>query len=272
MLAAFVQRVMKERGLTLRDVALNSGTKMSHSTVANIAKNQQKNIGTETLKGLARGLGVSESEIFDLVKAERKENEYREIVKDFIRLLSSTQDYDIDAVLPMLAMIKRDLEERLRYRQKTGFTGRIENPNTLYFNLLRYEQIKPDGQVLSPEEIVERHKKMNIGQFPRSLEEIRKLVSTKKGRTFLAALPRFFRTQLLMGFSGYFSNNTRKVLEDECNVRLSNPENITILGIKDSRPDGYAEFIPQLTLTFEDDLKIGNELDSPLSKMPPKEL
>lgn len=58
-LAEFVKRTMAEKGLSYRRVAENSNGAISHSTVADIANAQRFDIKRDTLKGLAKGLGVS---------------------------------------------------------------------------------------------------------------------------------------------------------------------------------------------------------------------
>lgn len=67
-LADYVRRVIREKGLTYRQVAdkaKRGGHKLSHSTVGEIIKNPQTSFRLETLQALAYGLGVAEDEIIN---------------------------------------------------------------------------------------------------------------------------------------------------------------------------------------------------------------
>lgn len=63
-LAQFVTRVIREKRLSLRDVSARSGGGISYSTVGEIANGQRVIVKSDTLRALARGLGVSEDAIF----------------------------------------------------------------------------------------------------------------------------------------------------------------------------------------------------------------
>ncbi|HEX5736025.1 MAG TPA: helix-turn-helix domain-containing protein [Blastocatellia bacterium] len=65
-LSKYVRRVMKQKGLTQRDVELRSEGKITDGYVADILSGAAKNPSIEKLKALARGLGVDLHELFDV--------------------------------------------------------------------------------------------------------------------------------------------------------------------------------------------------------------
>ena len=64
----FVRRVIDDKNLTYRDVADRSNKLISHSTVYDIISGRNLNPSPKVLRGLAKGLGVTEEEIFSLVR------------------------------------------------------------------------------------------------------------------------------------------------------------------------------------------------------------
>jgi transcriptional regulator with XRE-family HTH domain len=69
-LADYVRRVIRDKDLSYRKVAAQSGGKISHATVSDIINGNQRDLKTETLIGLARGLGVSEEELFAVARGK----------------------------------------------------------------------------------------------------------------------------------------------------------------------------------------------------------
>jgi transcriptional regulator with XRE-family HTH domain len=67
-LAEFVGRVMRENGLSTYDVARRSNGGISQSTVNKILNRDVRSHSIETLSGLAKGLGVSDDQIFRVVR------------------------------------------------------------------------------------------------------------------------------------------------------------------------------------------------------------
>jgi len=65
-LSRYVRRVMKQKGLTQRDVELRSGGDITDGYVADILRGTAKNPSVEKIKALARGLGVELHEVFDV--------------------------------------------------------------------------------------------------------------------------------------------------------------------------------------------------------------
>jgi transcriptional regulator with XRE-family HTH domain len=72
-LSDFVRQVMQAKSLTTRDVEKASGKAITHSYVNKIKNGDAKNLSTAILQGLAKGLGVSEEEIFSIVRGKERE-------------------------------------------------------------------------------------------------------------------------------------------------------------------------------------------------------
>lgn len=62
-LSRYVERVMKEKHLSRRDVKLRSGGEITDSYVSGIISGSATNLSVEKLKALARGLRVREMEL-----------------------------------------------------------------------------------------------------------------------------------------------------------------------------------------------------------------
>lgn len=69
-LADFVRRVRSEKGFSLSDVRRNSGLQIANSYVSRIENGEVTNVTPEKLKALAKGLQVSEDEIFAIVRGK----------------------------------------------------------------------------------------------------------------------------------------------------------------------------------------------------------
>lgn len=72
-LAEFVREVMREKGLTYREVSRRSGyvgpgsEGLSHTTVFDIVNERTNNIKRDTLRALAKGLGEPEERLVSIV-------------------------------------------------------------------------------------------------------------------------------------------------------------------------------------------------------------
>jgi transcriptional regulator with XRE-family HTH domain len=109
-LSRYVERVMKEKHLSRRDVKLRSGGEITDSYVSGIISGSAKNLSVAKLKALARGLRVREMELIrvafglsedqppqiadrshnlvllDITKKTVISNDVAEIVEEVIRL------------------------------------------------------------------------------------------------------------------------------------------------------------------------------------------
>lgn len=61
---------MNEKELNYRQVAERSGGLISHTTVFDVVNLRSKDVKAKTLRGLAKGLGVSEDEIFSVTRGK----------------------------------------------------------------------------------------------------------------------------------------------------------------------------------------------------------
>jgi transcriptional regulator with XRE-family HTH domain len=80
-LAQYVKRVMKEKRLSLNDVELMSGRRITDAYVGSIITGRAKNLTVEKLQALARGLGVDEEDVFCVARGMSvpRERERREV-------------------------------------------------------------------------------------------------------------------------------------------------------------------------------------------------
>lgn len=69
-LSEFVRVVMNEKGLNYRQVAERSGGLVSHTTVFDVVNLRSKDVKGRTLRGLAKGLGVTEEELFAVAQGK----------------------------------------------------------------------------------------------------------------------------------------------------------------------------------------------------------
>lgn len=83
-MAEFVRRSRNEKRLSLNDVQRQSGNKIANSYVSRIENGIVTNVTPEKLKALARGLQVSEEEIFAIVRGKTTSGE---LAFDELRLL-----------------------------------------------------------------------------------------------------------------------------------------------------------------------------------------
>jgi transcriptional regulator with XRE-family HTH domain len=60
----YVRRLISEKNLNYRRVAWNSRGMISHSTVYDIISGRNTNLSLSSLRGLAKGLGITEEEMF----------------------------------------------------------------------------------------------------------------------------------------------------------------------------------------------------------------
>lgn len=70
-LGRFVDRVMKEKGLSQKQVEEMSGGAIKASYVGSIVRGEAKNPSVEKMKALARGIGVDEESLFRIARGQR---------------------------------------------------------------------------------------------------------------------------------------------------------------------------------------------------------
>jgi len=118
-LAQYVCRVVKERGLKHHEVREMSGGKITDGYVRGIMTGKAKNPSVDKLRALARGLGVSEDEIFKVARGVPVEGEakgYQPNYQVIVNLISaSLKNPTLAEVLSEVARLSiNSQEEALR--------------------------------------------------------------------------------------------------------------------------------------------------------------
>lgn len=67
-LDTYVKRIMNEKGMTPEDVSRVAGNEITDGYVRSIAKKRAMNLSVEKAQALARGLDVSENELFKVAR------------------------------------------------------------------------------------------------------------------------------------------------------------------------------------------------------------
>lgn len=67
----FVRQVIADKDLSYRKVANSSGGLITHSTVSDVINERISDLTTQTIAGLAKGLGVTETEIYWIVRKQK---------------------------------------------------------------------------------------------------------------------------------------------------------------------------------------------------------
>ena len=106
-LSDLTRRVSNEKGLSYRQIAARSGGTISHVTVSDIINRVRTNFETETLVGLATGLGVPPEQVFaaysgrPLTPAEVFDSEIHVAFKGYEEL-SDEDKASLSAIIQML--------------------------------------------------------------------------------------------------------------------------------------------------------------------------
>lgn len=69
-LADYVRRVREEKELSLNQVRVRSGYQIANSYISRIENGEVTNVGLDKLRSLAKGLNVSEEEIFAVARGK----------------------------------------------------------------------------------------------------------------------------------------------------------------------------------------------------------
>jgi transcriptional regulator with XRE-family HTH domain len=69
-LADYVRRVREEKGLSLNQVRIRSGYQIANSYISRIENGEVTNVGLDKLRSLAKGLNVSEEEVFAVARGK----------------------------------------------------------------------------------------------------------------------------------------------------------------------------------------------------------
>ena len=134
-LGRYVRKVMKQKGLTLRDIEARSDHKITDGYVADILRGAANNPSAEKIKALGRGLGVDPHSIFEIICGLQEQsavNISREEISEVGPFLELMQEV---AEQPELLKIVEEVvlllpEERsIVLRTLEAFKLRRQNPN-----------------------------------------------------------------------------------------------------------------------------------------------
>lgn len=117
LLSQYVYHLTIEKGLTPTDIERRTAGQTSYSLIAGIAAGDFNNVRWQTLRALARGLGVAAERLFAVAIGAASE-EYRE--SDFLTLHNTYLDLTADrrsAIDSLLRLLHREIE-RLRAQQE----------------------------------------------------------------------------------------------------------------------------------------------------------
>lgn len=114
-LCDYVRRIMSKKGLTFQDVARMSRGAISSSTVSDIINARNANPTVSTLKGLSKGLGVSEHEVFAIARGAESEDLSDD--KEMSTLLRKYRDLskdDREELRTLIELIDREIDRRTK--------------------------------------------------------------------------------------------------------------------------------------------------------------
>lgn len=115
-LSVYVRRIMAEKNLTFSDIEIRSRKLITGGYVGDIVAEKTTNPTVDKLKALARGLGVSADEIFDVARGvdRSKRGHYGDpfldnLVQKFCELNAANKA----DLMTSLRMLDREINERL---------------------------------------------------------------------------------------------------------------------------------------------------------------
>ena len=133
-LSRYVERVMKEKHLSRRDVKLRSGGEITDSYVSGIISGSARNLSIDKLKALARGLRVREIELIRVAFGLTDERGPRRIADQShnLLLLDITKKTIISSdvaeiVQEVLRLSPAERAVVLQYVKRVGRTDRKEH-------------------------------------------------------------------------------------------------------------------------------------------------
>lgn len=116
-LGRFIDRVMKEKGLSRKRVEVMSGGAIKASYVGSIVRGEAKNPSVDKMKALARGIGVDEEVLFRIARGERPREKTERSNPDiwYTRKILKMTDWILtrpDLLDSLLSMMKFDDEDQ----------------------------------------------------------------------------------------------------------------------------------------------------------------
>lgn len=125
----FVRETIRDKGLSYRKVAANSGGLITHSTVSDVINERVSNLSSKTIEGLAKGLGVPEEKIFAFVRGENLSTSdvERIEIEAMYRKRKSLSPARKEAFKRILDMVDRELDRLYEEEQKEKKNKKISN-------------------------------------------------------------------------------------------------------------------------------------------------
>lgn len=120
----YVARVMKQKGLTARDVERNSGNRIDNSHVSKFLRGIETNPSANAMKALAAGLGVNPHEVFTAVTGCLSDEGHRSS-PDVMEILSMIEKLAMDSQLmeALREFIRLTPDERRSHLQLLRFSS-----------------------------------------------------------------------------------------------------------------------------------------------------
>jgi transcriptional regulator with XRE-family HTH domain len=148
-LSELVRRVRQDKGYSLNEVSRRSGLEIANSHISRIENGESTNVSVEKLQALAKGLGISEVEVFaaargGLTETEMVKEEHARLIEMYSDIPAQCQKdvMDLLAVLQNNHSISRRRERLIEHRETA--TRRREAALSPH----------PPGEELLPGEIV----------------------------------------------------------------------------------------------------------------------
>jgi transcriptional regulator with XRE-family HTH domain len=163
-LSQYVYHLTVEKGLTPTDIERRTAGQTSYSLIAGIAAGDFNNVRWQTLRALARGLGVAAERLFAVAIGAASE-EYRE--SDFLTLyykyLELTADHR-SAIDSLLRLLRREIERLRAQQERDGQSPSTTEPGTqngkpkfdTSENLTQYVTRLMEEKHLSMQDVAER--------------------------------------------------------------------------------------------------------------------
>jgi transcriptional regulator with XRE-family HTH domain len=113
-LGAYVKKVMHDKRLSLRQVALASDGGITQGYVGGIMNGHYRNLTVDKVKALAKGLGIDDDELFTILRGKPKEAAARPELAYYIRVLDLTKVILSDPQLFELLRLYMELPPTVR--------------------------------------------------------------------------------------------------------------------------------------------------------------
>jgi transcriptional regulator with XRE-family HTH domain len=119
-LIQYVQRIMRQKNLTLRNIEENSGGKISNSYISKILNGNVKNPTADKIVALAKGLKVDAHEVFSAISGQEQAASNPMVFADMVKELASdpTLQELLQEWLRMPAKERKTMLQAMRFVNK----------------------------------------------------------------------------------------------------------------------------------------------------------